>query len=241
MNNRLRWQKEKYSRFWLKRVEEYGFDSYCKGLCKIVEEKTPKSVYEIAIGTGWPFAINFIKKGIEVAGSDISKILIDDVNKHFPDIQTSVASYEELSLIKEKFDVVYCFRSTWYFSDIFKAIDSMFNLAVSGGCVIFDIMNEDSPFFKILIFKHRFLLPYTLFKNIVKKFANIFFGKSYLQQDLWNIHEIPVSAKKVDSYLKSKGIKFKKYSINQVENGLNGNFINNGRFNSKIIYDCQVK
>ena len=146
MENRLRWQKEMYSRFWIYRVKQYGFDAYCKGLCEMVESKQPISVYELGIGTGWPFAINFFQKGIKVSGSDISEILIEEINNNCPAIRTYVGSYEELKLVSEKFDVVYCFRSTWYFQDIFKALDVMFEMTNRGGSVIFDIMNRDSSF-----------------------------------------------------------------------------------------------
>ena len=64
MNNRQKWQKELYSKYWINKVKKYGFDSYCKGLCKLIESKSPNSVYELAIGTGYPFAINFFQKGI---------------------------------------------------------------------------------------------------------------------------------------------------------------------------------
>lgn len=241
MENRSQWQREKYSRFWIDRVKQYGFDAYCKGLCEMVESKQPVSVYELAIGTGWPFAINFFQKGIQVSGSDISEILIEDINNHYPKIRTFAGSYEELNLGPEKFDVVYCFRSTWYFPDIFKALDGMFDIAKSGGSVLFDIMNKDSAFVKNFILKHRVLLPYTLAKNITKKIINKVFGKNYLMQHLWDIHEIPVSALAIEAYLNKRGITFKKYSINQIEGGIETKFVNTGWFNSKVVYDCEVK
>lgn len=241
MKNRLQWQKEKYSRFWIDRVKQYGFDAYCKGLCEMVESKKPVSVYEFAIGTGWPFAISFFQKGIQVSGSDISDILIKGINSHHPEIRTFLGSYEELNPGLEKFDVVYCFRSTWYFPNIFKALDFMFEMTKSGGSVIFDIMNKDSAFVKNSLLKHRLLLPYTLAKNIIKKIVNKLFGKNYLMQHLWDIHEIPVSALAIETYLNKRGIAFKKFSINQVEKGIQTVFINRGRFNSKIVYDCEVK
>jgi len=240
MEDRLKWQKEKYSRFWINRVKKYGFDAYCQGLCEMVESKKPGSVYELGIGTGWPFAINFFQKGIQVTGSDISDILINEINSNYPEIRTSVGSYEELNLGEEKFDVVYCFRSTWYFEDIFKALDVMFDMTKSGGSVIFDIMNKDAVFLKTIL-KHRLLLPYTFAKNITKKILNKLFSKNYLMQNLWDIHEIPVSALSIEVYLNKRGVTFKKFSINQIEKGIQEAFIDSGRFNSKVVYDCEVK
>jgi len=237
MNDINYWIKNKYSYYWIDRVKEYGFDEYCKGLCAVVENKHPKSVYEIGIGTGWPFAINFYNKGMKVSGSDISEILIKDLNTHFPEIRASIGSYDEIKCEIEKYDVVYCFRSTWYFSDIFKALDVMFNMSKNGGSVVFDIMNSDSLFNRMIILKHRFLLPYNFVKNIVKLALNLVLGKKYLLQDLWNIHEIPVSVFHVEEYLINRGIKFKIYSISELERGRSAS-IGNPKASSKVLFDC---
>ena len=85
------------------------------------------------------------------------------------------------------------------------------------------------------------MLPYTLAKNIIKKIVNKLFDKNYLMQNLWDIHEIPVSALSIEAYLNKRGITFKKFSINQIEKGIQEAFIDSGRFNSKAVYDCEVK
>jgi SAM-dependent methyltransferase len=239
MSNRQKWQKELYSKYWLNKVKKYGFDSYCKGLCKLIESKSPNSVYELAIGTGYPFAINFFKKGILVKGSDISEILIQELRNNCPDIQSQIISYEKIEP-EDPVDVVYCFRSTWYFPDILKALDVMFSLAKKGGCVFFDIMNKDNDYIKKIVIYHRFMIPFTLSKNIFKYTVNKLLGKNYLLQDLWNIQEIPVSEKLIIKYLNDKNISYRKYSINQVIDNTDSNFITLGEFNSKIVFECIV-
>jgi ubiquinone/menaquinone biosynthesis C-methylase UbiE len=174
---------------------------------------------------------------MKVSGSDISEILIKDLNTHFPEIRTTIGSYDEIKCEIEKYDVVYCFRSTWYFSDIFKALDVMFNMSKNGGSVVFDIMNSDSLFNRMIILKHRFLLPYNFVKNIVKLALNLVLGKKYLMQDLWNIHEIPVSVYQVEKYLINRGIKFKIYSISELESGRSAS-IANPKASSKVLFDC---
>jgi len=240
MKDRLTWQKEKYSRFWINRVKYYGFDSYCKGLCMLVESKEPSSVFEVGIGTGFPFGINFFQKGIQVTGCDISDILIKEVNRNYPEIRAYVGSYEECNFGEEKYDVVYCFRSTWHFEDIFKALDVMFDMTKSGGSVVFDIMNKDSVFFKLTILKHRLLVPYTLAKNIIKIVVNNLLAKNYLLQNLWDIDEIPVSTFSIDAYLNKRGVAFKRYSINQIEKGHYDTSVKRVCFQSKVVYDCKA-
>ena len=242
MKNRSEWQNKKYAQFWVRQVEKYGFDEYCKGLCKMVEKSKPSSVYEMAIGTGWPFAITLHEKGILVAGSDISERLIKKLADRYPGIKGSVASYDNINLAFEfKYDLVYCFRSTWYFPDIIKAIDTMVNLTKKGGgIVIFDIMNSDSDYIKKMICLHKFSFPITILKNSIKIIANFLFKKAYLIQDPFNIHELPVSAKFIEQYLEAKNIPFQKYSINQVIDPLDKDFINHSQYNSKVIFELYI-
>lgn len=241
MKDRVNWQKNKYSKFWANQVVKYGFDEYCQGLCKFVESKKPRSVFELAIGTGWPFATRFNEAGIQVAGSDISEYLIEQLRQNQPGIKSYVSSYENLAeLTGEKYDIVYCFRSTWYFPDLHKAIDNMISIANQGGFVMFDIMNSDSDFVQALIEKHRKSFVKILVKNFIKKVMNILFARNYLMQDTRNIHELPVSALEIGNYLREKGISFKQYSINQISEGLDKPFINSGQSNSKIIFECMI-
>ena len=241
MKDRAEWQKKQYSRFWSGQVLKYGFDDYCKGLCELVEKRKPSSVYEMGIGTGWPFAITFHEKGIQVAGSDISELLVEELTGRYPSIKASVASYENINPVEEqKYDVVYCFRSTWYFPDLTKALDTMFALVKKGGVVIFDIMNKDSDYIQNMIRVHRWSFPLTVFKNILKKTATELLGKGYLIQDPWNIHELPVSPQMIEQYLTSKNIVYHKYSINQITDGLDKAFTDHGKPNSKVIFECQA-
>lgn len=239
MKNREKWQKDAYSKYWLNQVNNYGFDNYCKGLFDLIDRKKPKSIYELAIGTGWPFAIKFHENGIKVSGSDIAEILIAEINSHYPDINVNVSSYENLdTTCVEKYDVVYCFRSTWYFPDIIRALDTMFGLVKNGGSVVFDIMNKDSSYIKEITIKHRLFMINTIFKNILRKVANLFLGKNYLIQNLWNINEIPVSIHVIEDYLNKNEIAYTKYSINQIIEGEELPFIENGKQSSKIVFDC---
>jgi SAM-dependent methyltransferase len=240
VKDRDNWQKRHYAKFWFYQVERYGFDAYCKGLFNLLLSKGPQSVYELAIGTGWPFAIGLFDKGVSVSGSDISELLTADINRKYPGISVKAESYEEIKGNSGvKYDIVYCLRSTWYFPDLFKALDTMFSLAKDDGWVLFDIMNKDSDHIQNIVKRHRMLLPYTVAKNIFKLGMNKVLKRNYLVQDVWNIHEIPVSGKAVEGYLNERKISFKKYSINQITDGLESNFLNEGYQNSKIVFECR--
>ena len=84
------------------------------------------------------------------------------------------------------------------------------------------------------------MILFTLSKNLFKYTVNKLLGKNYLLQDLWNIQEIPVSEKLIIQYLNDKNISYRKYSINQVIDNTDSNFITLGEFNSKIVFECIV-
>jgi ubiquinone/menaquinone biosynthesis C-methylase UbiE len=240
MKNRESWQKNKYAKFWVEQVNNYGFDEYCKGLIKLLLSKNPSNAYELAIGTGWPFATSLSERNISVSGSDISELLVEGIKSKYLVIDAVVQSYEDIRPNPEKkYDLVYCLRSTWHFPNIFKALDSMFMMVKNEGYVVFDIMNKDSDYIISMIRTHRLMFLFTVVRNLTKIVLNTFFRKSFLVQDIWNIHDIPVSPKDVEAYLVNKGVSFKKYSINQIRDNINNEFKDYGEFNSKLIYECQ--
>ena len=97
MRNREKWQKKSYSFYWSEQVKKYGFDDYCKGLCDLIEIKSPQTVYDLGIGNGFPFAGYFFEKGICVSGCDISEILITSLKKNYSGINATVESYEDIN------------------------------------------------------------------------------------------------------------------------------------------------
>lgn len=196
---------------------DYGFDAYCHGLCELVLQSRPARVYELAIGTGWPFAETFLRKGIFVAGSDISELLVNRIKEQFPQIEVEAVGYDDLDAAKhDPFDVVYCLRSTWYFPDVFRAIDKMCHLTKRGGRMIFDIMNADSKSIKLAVICHKIAYPVNITKNIMKRILNRWFGGTYMLQDPWNIHELPVSGAAIEAYLLNRGIAYRVYSVHDI-------------------------
>ena len=117
-----RWKRICYSQYWSRASRKYGLDAYCAGLLRLIKSQfSPKNVFELAIGNGFPFAENLARSGIDVTGCDISEDLVAELKQSFPEIRAFVGGYIDNSFA-EQFDVVYCLRSTWYFPDIDRAM-----------------------------------------------------------------------------------------------------------------------
>ncbi len=214
------WKREIYPKYWIRKSCKYGLDNYCRGLIKLITEGQPKSAFELGIGTGYPFAENLLSAGINVAGCDISKVLINELNSSFPTIISCVGGYEDLNQVKiainQKFDLVYCLRSTWYFTDMAAAIDFMLYFVRPGGRVIFDIMNKDSKWNRTMVLKKNFLFPVTVAKNIIKFVINRLVSDRYMIDILFGVREIMYSQSQIDSILKNRGLKYEILNQEQI-------------------------
>ena len=136
--------RDVYSQYWLTAREQvYGFSAYDKRLCGYIGQRVEggAKLLEVAVGTGLPFADFFQRAGFDVHGVDISPDLVQRCRELNPDIAATVGDAEELDYPDEFFDCTYCFHSTWYFSDLPKAIGQMLRVTRRGGLVAFDIQN----------------------------------------------------------------------------------------------------
>ena len=136
--------RDVYSQYWLTAREQvYGFSDYDKQLCEHIGQRVEggAKLLEVAIGTGFPFADFFQRAGFDVHGVDISPDLVQRCRELNRDITATVGDAEELDYPDEFFDCTYCFHSTWYFSDLPKAIGQMLRVTRRGGLVAFDIQN----------------------------------------------------------------------------------------------------
>lgn len=196
-----------YSKYWIDaREKRYGFLGYDKNLCSLICEHVPKGskLFEVAIGTGYPFADFFQKAGYSLYGIDISPMLIEKVNKLYPTINAKVGDAENIEYPENFFDCTYCFHSTWYFPDLKKAIGEMIRVTCHGGLIIFDIQNRrnreiEKSYKKRIKSTKGFGRVLIYIKNIVK----IILRKGYPD---WSfiIHEVPTYPEDVCNYLLNK-------------------------------------
>lgn len=216
-----RWKREIYPKYWIRKSREYGLDHYCKGLISLIEERHPKYVFELAIGTGYPFAENLLAAGINVSGCDISQELIAELKNNYPAVTACVGGYEDLYKVKakvaHKFDVVYSLRSSWYFTDIAAAIDFMLDFAQPGGVVIFDIMNNDSEWNKAMVAKKNRSFLLTMGKNIIKFVANLATPGRYMIDSIFGVRDIMYSPIEIDSILRDRGLAYETLTLAQIE------------------------
>jgi len=75
----------------------------------------------------------------------ISPNHIDIVKELLPNINVSQGDAENLEFEDNFFDLVFCFRSTWYFPDVIKSISEMLRVVKNDGLVMFDIQNINHP------------------------------------------------------------------------------------------------
>lgn len=216
-----RWKRDVYPRYWIRKSRQYGLDFYCKGLLALIKERQPVSAFELAIGTGYPFAKQLLGAGIDVVGCDISQELITELKKDFPGIAAFVGGYEDFDVVKgavtQRFDLVYCLRSTWYFTDIAAAIDFMLHFARPGGMVIFDIMNKDSEYNKAMVEKTPLVLLTTAGKNAIKFVANLVSPGRFMLDTLSGIREVMYSPDEISRILNDRGCAYEELTLAQIE------------------------
>lgn len=133
-----------YSKFWMKQTHVYGFDPYCQGLVRLIQETSPRQAFEVGIGTGWPIASTLKENGITVDGCDIAESLVNQARQALNNKDGiwvgEVTQYQGEPL----YDTVYCLRVSWCIPDFYSVIDKMLSMTVPGGTVIFDIMDKYS-------------------------------------------------------------------------------------------------
>ena len=59
ISNFDKWKLNIYPKYWNRKSREYGVSFYEKGLISLIEKYQPKSVFDLGIGNGYPFAEQF--------------------------------------------------------------------------------------------------------------------------------------------------------------------------------------
>jgi len=194
--NRKEYMKKVYPEYWVTAVKKYGFSDYDKKLCNLIQRKIRGGrILDVGVGTGYPFASYFSYQGYDVYGIDIAEDLIKECNQNFPKVKAFVGDAENLNFPENYFDAVYCFRTTWYFTDILKAINEMIRVTKNGGYVFFDIMNANSKEIKIAHLKAKTVSRFTSFiSNAIKVVKG--------EKVVWTLHfpETPISPSYLNNY-----------------------------------------
>lgn len=139
-----KYYKTVYNKFWEKQVKKYGYSLYEQRLVQLISKSSPKEVFEVGIGTGWPIGTALKAKGIKVDGCDIArsavKLAKQDLENESGIWVGDVTKYNGTKL----YDVTYCVRSSWYMPDIYRVIKKMISMTKPEGYIVFDIMDKNS-------------------------------------------------------------------------------------------------
>lgn len=142
----IRYYKEVYSKFWINKTANYGYEQYAKRLVGVIIQSGPKHVFEVGIGTGWPIGTALKKKGIRVDGCDVADNLVALAQKEFDNEEGiwvgEVTEYQGNTL----YDVTYCVRVSWYIPDFYAVLRKMYSMTKPGGYPVFDVMDRNSPY-----------------------------------------------------------------------------------------------
>ncbi|MCI9008372.1 MAG: class I SAM-dependent methyltransferase [Lachnospiraceae bacterium] len=159
MSNELQYYKNEYSKFWEKQTKIYGYGRYEQYLVKIIAQSSPKKVFEVGIGTGWPIGVSLKNLGVEVDGCDIADSLVclarENLDNEKGIYVGDVMEYDG----NTSYDVTYCVRVSWYIPDFYSTIQKMISMTKPGGYVVFDFMNKNSFYcfnFKLMELRDKY-------------------------------------------------------------------------------------
>ena len=135
-----------FSKYWNKTRIKYGVERFDKDLIlQLTDTIKCGKVLEVGIGDGYPYANSLDEAGYEVYGIDLAPVHIDMVKESLPDVVASVGDAENLEFNDDMFDIVFCFRSTWYFPRLDLAVSEMLRVTKQKGLIMFDIQNGNHP------------------------------------------------------------------------------------------------
>lgn len=139
--------KNQYAMFWRTQSYHYGVGDIEKYVFNRIAEKNPKDAFEVGIGNGFPYAKHLQENGVVVSGCDIAPLSVWNARNTLGLQQNTsriVCGDINKLEISEKFDLVYCLRSSWYIPDFQTTVKKMVSMTRSGGTIIFDIMDSAS-------------------------------------------------------------------------------------------------
>lgn len=208
-----------YSKYWKKQTKVYGYAPYEKSLVKFISQSSPKEVFEVGIGTGWPIGAALKREGIKVDGCDIAESSVQLAIKELDNADGiwngNVLEYKD----SKKYDVTYCVRASWYIPDFYKTIRKMCWMTKPGGYIIFDIMDENSAYCKKV--RRRLMVDRCL------RFLGIHVEEKF------GYHFMSVS--KMKKFLKRNGLKYRYYGERELTKSKD---MNN---TPKVVFVCRKK
>jgi len=216
--------KNIYSKFWSRTRKQLGVKQYDKDLIHELSNRLKKGkMLDVGIGDGFPYSKVLDEMGYEVYGIDLSPTHVNMVTETLPNINVAIGDSEYLEFKDNFFDVVFCFRSTWYFTNLIKSISEMLRVVKDEGLILFDVQNINHPihvkFLKEQVRrKNHYIYEITtkFFKNFIKLIIRPI--RFYSIDWSFNKHIIvgtPTDPSSINQYLsKEYNINYKIYGVN---------------------------
>jgi SAM-dependent methyltransferase len=144
---------EHYALDWRRLAPKYGITLYHQQmfslLSQLKENVNASRVLDCAAGSGYPFALEFSRRGWELFALDLSPILarsqVEASEAERIPARCTVGDSEGLPFKDSAFGLTYCLQATWYFPDLTEALRDMGRVTAQGGVLVFDIMNVFNP------------------------------------------------------------------------------------------------
>ena len=141
----VQYYKTVYNKFWEVQTKKYGYAIYERSLVNLISKSSPKRVFEVGIGTGWPIGTALKKQGIEIDGCDVAESSVALAQKELNNEKGIWAGdVLEYKGENEIYDVVYCVRASWYIPNFYQTVQKMISMTRPGGYIVFDVMNKNS-------------------------------------------------------------------------------------------------
>lgn len=200
-----------YSELWKRQSKVYGKQED-DGLDKIIEmlkELHAETAFEVGIGTGWPIASDLNDDGTSVSGCDVAESLIRVAQEKYPQMQLFVGDIWQVPFEEEKYNLVYCIRSSWYMKDFLNVISKMLKITDNGGTVVFNVLNSRNPLNKKAKIKSMFIRLAVRVYGAVKV---LFCNRDYVA----SCPNYYYSLEQIRNILNKYNVKYEVYSINQL-------------------------
>lgn len=200
-----------YSEFWKKQSQVYGKQKD-DGLDKIIEILKglhAKTAFEVGIGTGWPIASDLNDIGTDISGCDVAESLIRAAQEKYPQMKLYVGDIWQVPFEEEKYDLVYCIRSSWYMKDFLNVISKMLEVTNYGGTVVFNILNSRNPLNRKARIKSWFI---RLAVRVYGAMKVLFCNRDYIASCPSCYYNIEI----VKDVLNKHNVEYQVYSTNQL-------------------------
>ena len=210
IDKQKQFMKTSYSNYWIEaRDSKYNSLKYDDDLIQLLESASepPKSVLEVGVGTGIPFASHFNNRESKVHGVDIALQSVQKCRELNRGVQAIAADAEQLPYRENQFDMSFCLHSMPFISKPELAINELVRVTRPGGHVFFDIQNLENA--EVQSYQQQRNFSVTLpgrcirtIKNLIKYatgrgtpvWCSVVYEKAYKKQEIHSvIDQLPLA------------------------------------------------